>query len=145
VFFGVRYGAASHWQRPVERETIDRMKTPRTFRDLLERYGRGERDSAGCELEEDLDNDLSGVCLDGADLSRSFIVASFRGASLREAQFVAANVKACDFRDADLRGADFTGAALCSTQFSGARLDEATFAGAFAHSHILREGERPDW
>src|SRR5262245_50250077 len=118
---------------------------PSTFRELLERYQRGERDFSGAELDEDPDNDLSGVCLDGADLSRSYLVVSFRGASLRGVNFHEANVKTCDFRDANLRGADFTGAALCAASFKGARMEEAKFAGAFFHSYTLREGEQPDW
>jgi uncharacterized protein YjbI with pentapeptide repeats len=122
-----------------------RMKPLRTFRELLDRYSRGERVFAGSELDEDPDNDLRGVCLDNADLSRSFIIADFRGASLRNTRFSHANVKTCDFRDADLRGADFTGAALCSTEFSGAKLDGARFAGACYHSYTLQEGDRPDW
>src|SRR5262245_2009831 len=107
------------------------MEPPRSFRELLERYRRGERDFVGAELDSDADSDMSGVCLDGADLSHSFIVANFRGASLRGVRFRQANVKTCDFREADLRGADFRGAALCSTEFAGAKLDGADFTGAF--------------
>lgn len=118
---------------------------PRTFRELLDRYGRGERDFVGSELDEDPQNDLSGVCLDGADLSRAFIIASLRATSLRDVRFIGANVKTCDFRDADLRGADFTGAALCATEFTGAKLDGAKFAGSSIHSYTLKEGEKPDW
>jgi uncharacterized protein YjbI with pentapeptide repeats len=121
------------------------MGPPRTFRELLDRYGRGERDFAGSELDQDPDWNLSGVCLDGADLSRSFIVANFRGASLQDARFIEANVKTCDFRDADLRGADFTDAALCATEFGGAKMDGAKFEGASVHSHTLKHGETPDW
>jgi uncharacterized protein YjbI with pentapeptide repeats len=121
------------------------MEPPRTFRELLDRYERGERDFAGSELDEDLNNDLSGVCLDGVDLSRSFIMASFRGASLQRARFIEANVKTCDFRDADLREADFSNATICAAEFSGAKLDGARFAGASTHSYTLKDGEIPDW
>jgi uncharacterized protein YjbI with pentapeptide repeats len=120
------------------------MEPLRTFPELLERYARGERNFAGSELDEGY-GDLSGVCLDAADFSRSSIAASFRGASLREVRFIEANVKTCDFRDADLCGADFTGAGLCATAFSGAKLDRAKFAGAFAHSQTLKNGESPNW
>jgi uncharacterized protein YjbI with pentapeptide repeats len=118
---------------------------PASFRELLDRYRAGERDFSGAELDQDAGNDLSGVCLDGADLSRSYVVASFQRASLRGARFREANVKTCDFRGADLRDADFSGAALCSTRFDGARLDGARFFGASCHGLVLREGERPDW
>ncbi len=116
-----------------------------SFRDLLERYRRGERDFAESELDADPANDLSGVCLNGVDLSRSFVVANFRGGSLRGVQFRGANVKTCKFAGADLTGADFTDAALCATTFGGARLEGARFGGAFYHSHLLDAGELPDW
>jgi uncharacterized protein YjbI with pentapeptide repeats len=116
---------------------------PKTFAELRARYAAGERDFVQSELDEDPDHDLSGTCLEGADLSRSFIVASFRGARLRNAKFVDANVKTCDFRDADLTGADFSGAALYDAEFRGANLDGATFAGASAHAHVLGPTEKP--
>lgn len=115
-----------------------------SFREFRQRWARGDRHFAGSELE-DSDNDLRGCCLDGVDLSRSVVVASFRGASLRGARFVGANVKTCDFREADLRGADFREAALCSAEFKGANLEGALFGGAFVHSYQLAEGELPDW
>jgi len=121
------------------------VEPPGTFRELLERYQSGERDFAGSNLDEDPNNDMSGECLDQADLSESFIVANFCDASLRNVRFVRANVKTCDFRDADLRGADFSGAALCSTNFLGAILDDTRFGGAFAHSHVFKDGEKPWW
>ena len=97
------------------------------------------------ELDDQSDNDLSGACLEGVGLSRSFIDACFKGANLRGARFREANVKCCDFRGADLRDADFRGAALCATQFGGSRLDGAKFGAAYYHSHILQEDEKPDW
>src|SRR5262249_24400768 len=116
-----------------------------TFRDSLERYQRGERDFAGSDLDVEPNNDLSGACLDGVDLSHSLVVANFRGASLRGAKFHESNVKTCEFRDADLYEADFTGAALCATTFAGARMDGTDFTGAFCHSYLLQPGERPNW
>jgi uncharacterized protein YjbI with pentapeptide repeats len=116
---------------------------PTSFRELLDRYRRGDRDFSGADLECDHDSDLSGVCLDNADFSHAFLVANFRGASLRGARFVQANVKTCDFRDADLRGADFRGAGLCSALFNGAKLEGSNFAGAYVHSHEFKEGETP--
>jgi uncharacterized protein YjbI with pentapeptide repeats len=121
------------------------MTHPRSFSELLERYRRGERDFADAELDGGSDNDLSGVCLDGADFSRAFLVAKFQGASLRGVRFCGANLKTCDFRNADLRGADFSGTALCATAFTSANIDGATFAGAFFHSRVLAANERPDW
>ena len=117
-----------------------------TFRDLLERYQRGDRDFSGSELDSDPGNgNLSGACLDGIDLSHSFIFASFKGASHRGARFHGANVKSCDFSEADLSDADFSDAALCATTFIGARMTGARFKGAFVHSWALTEGEQPDW
>jgi uncharacterized protein YjbI with pentapeptide repeats len=116
-----------------------------TFRDLLERYGRGERSFVGSDLDTDPDNDLSGLCLDGIDLSRSFVVANFRGTSLRGAKFHEANIKTCEFGEADLSEADLTEAALCATTFAGARMDGTVFAGAFYHSYVLQPGEKPNW
>jgi uncharacterized protein YjbI with pentapeptide repeats len=121
------------------------MQAPRSFRELLDRYRDGERDFVDADLDQDSDNDLSGVCLDEADLSRAFVIASFRGASLRGTCFRDANVKTCDFRDADLRGADFIGAALCATSFGGANLAGTRFEGAFYHSYRLAEDEQPNW
>jgi uncharacterized protein YjbI with pentapeptide repeats len=121
------------------------MRPPTSFRELLECYRRGERNFAGAELDEDPDNDLNGVCLDGADLSRSFVIASFQAASLRETCFREANVKTCDFSGADLRGANFSGAALCATSFGGAKMEDACFVGAYFHGRVLQEGEKPNW
>jgi len=119
------------------------VSPPTTFRELLERYNNGERDFWESDLDNDQDNDLSGRCLDDADFSRAFIIANFRGASLRRTRFASANVKTCDFRDADLRGADFRGAALCAALFDGAQLEGAQFAGAFYHSHVFGVDELP--
>jgi uncharacterized protein YjbI with pentapeptide repeats len=116
---------------------------PSSFQELLDRYQHGERDFAGVELDADPDSDLSGVCLDGADFSHAFLIASFRGASLRGARFYQANLKTCDFREADLRDTDFRGAGLCSASFDGAKLDGSNFTGAYIHSYELQEGERP--
>ena len=117
--------------------------SPTSFRELLDRYQRGERDFSNAELDTDPDSDLSGVCLDNADFSHAFLVGNFRGTSLRGARFFQANVKTCDFREADLRDADFRGAGLCSALFDGAKLEGSKFAGAFIHSHEFKEGEMP--
>jgi uncharacterized protein YjbI with pentapeptide repeats len=119
------------------------MEPHSSFRELLDRYAQGERDFAEADLDSDPERDLAGVCLDGADLSRAFIVASFRGARLRGVRFHQANVKTCDFGGADLRGSDFREAALCSAEFEGAKLDGASFAEAYIHSHTFGEGEKP--
>jgi len=116
---------------------------PTSFRELLERYQRGERDFSNAELDTDPDSDLSGACLDNADFSHAFLVGNFRRASLRGARFFQANVKTCDFREADLRDADFRGAGLCSALFDGAKLEGSMFAGAYIHSHEFKEDETP--
>jgi uncharacterized protein YjbI with pentapeptide repeats len=119
------------------------MASVSTFKELLDRYQQGERDFTGSELDADPENDLSGVCLDGIDLSNSWVMADFRGANLRGARFRDANVKTCDFTGADVSGADFSGAALCATVFSGARMENARFEGAYWHSHEFKAGEFP--
>src|SRR4051812_25801372 len=43
---------------------------PTSFRELLDRYQRGERDFSNAELDTDPDSDLSGACLDNVDFSR---------------------------------------------------------------------------
>jgi len=118
---------------------------PKTFRELIDRYQRGERKFCGSMLDEDPDQDLGGRSLDGVDLSDSFVVATFASSSLRGSKFRGANVKTCDFRGCDLRDADFSGAALDATSFAGARLDGALFEGAHASGHILGAEDRPDW
>jgi uncharacterized protein YjbI with pentapeptide repeats len=121
------------------------MSAAASFRELLDRYGRGERDFAESDLDTDPANDLSGVNLEGIDLSRSYVVANFRGACLRGAVFRGANVKTCDFSGADLTGADFSEAALCGTTFAGTEMRGSQFGGAFYHSYRLQPGEQPDW
>jgi uncharacterized protein YjbI with pentapeptide repeats len=118
---------------------------PKTLRELIDCYQRGERIFSGAELDDDPNGDLSGVTLDGIDLSDSVVVATFTSSSLRGAKFRNANVKTCDFRRCDLRDADFSGAALDATSFIGARLEGARFEGATAYSRTLRHCERPDW
>jgi uncharacterized protein YjbI with pentapeptide repeats len=114
-------------------------------RDLLARYARGERDFRGAGLDAEPALDLRGALLDGVDLAGAFVVADWRGSSLRGVRFAGANLKTCDFRDADLRDAYFRGAALCATRFGGARLEGASFEGAHAHALVLRAGDAPDW
>ena len=121
------------------------MTAVSTFKDLLKRYAEGDRDFVGSELDSDPDNDLSGVTLDGADLSKSWIIASFCRARLRDVKFREGNVKTCDFSQADLTDADLTDSALCATTFNVARLDKARFEGASYHSHKLQAGELPNW
>jgi uncharacterized protein YjbI with pentapeptide repeats len=120
------------------------MRPPTSFLELVERYQGGERYFAEAELDTDPNNDMSNARLDGADLSRSFVIASFRGASLQGTCFREANVITCDFCGADLRGADFRGAALCASSFGGAKMEGARFDGAYFHSHILESGETPN-
>jgi uncharacterized protein YjbI with pentapeptide repeats len=130
-------------------------RPPSTFRELLERYESGERDFRGSKLDEDPNCDLSGRCLDDLNLSKSFVVADFQGASLQRARFSEANAKTCDFRNADLRDADFRDAALCAADFQGANIAGADFTGAdlmgsdftgaYSASRTFGSGEFPDW
>ncbi len=117
---------------------------PQDGPELLRRYQAGERYFVGSEVDmEAQDYDLRGVTLEGADLSRSYVVADFRGANLRHIRFRSAYLKTCGFRGADLTGADFTEARIDGAQFEGAILDGAVFTGAGDYSHILKPGEMP--
>jgi uncharacterized protein YjbI with pentapeptide repeats len=114
-----------------------------SFAELLRLYAEGERDFSESDLDTETGN-LDGVCLDGIDLSRSFVFATFRNAKLRGARFWQANVKTCDFSGADLQDADFRGAALCSTSFQRANTQGAKFEGAYRHSYEYKAGEAPE-
>lgn len=117
---------------------------PRSADELMQRYQNGERYFAEAELDAAV-YDLRGVTLQGADFSRSYIVADFREADLRGVSFERANVKTCDFRGADLRNANFSGAALESTEFDGAKLEGVDFSGASAYGRELKGEEKPRW
>jgi uncharacterized protein YjbI with pentapeptide repeats len=119
-------------------------RPPQSAEELLRRYAEGERFFAGADLDQTT-YDLRGVTLEGADLSRSFILADFRGANLRGVKFEEANIKTCDFREADLEGASFRGACLEATAFKGAELRGSDFTGATCYSFPFSEGEKPDW
>ena len=128
-------------------ENIERpanYQPPQSAEDLLLRYSEGERYFAELELD-DATYDFQNVILEGADFSRSFITADFRGAKLKRAAFRSANIKTCDFRNADLAGADFSGALLEGTEFEGANLQGARFEGASCFSYTMKENERPWW
>jgi uncharacterized protein YjbI with pentapeptide repeats len=112
--------------------------------ELLRRYASGQRHFANLDIFDDGSNALVGAHLDAIELSDCFVVASFRGASLKSAK-IHANVKTCDFTDADLSGANFRGSALCSTIFTGAKMDGADFTDAYYHGYDLSAGEKPDW
>ena len=117
----------------------------RNSQELLQRYGDGERDFSGSDMETDWDHGLNGNCLDGVRLQDSWLSESFVGASLRGSCFRGSNVKASDFSNADLRGSDFRDALLCGTLFLNARLEQALFEGASYHNHWMKDGEVPDW
>lgn len=113
---------------------------PTTVDELLARYATGERDFVGAELDES-HVDMSGVVLDGADLSACWFMTSFRNASLKDTKFCHANVKCCDFSGADLRNADFSEAALEATIWDGAILAGARFGNVSLYGAHLTEAE----
>ena len=117
---------------------------PQSAEELLRRYAEGERYFAESELDHS-NYDFQNSILEGADFSRSFITADFRGANLKRVSFVSANIKTCDFRNADLEGADFSGAALEATQFEGAKLQGTRFEGAGCYSYTMKADEKPWW
>jgi uncharacterized protein YjbI with pentapeptide repeats len=117
---------------------------PKSVEELLLRYSKGERYFAELELDN-ATYDFQNATLEGADFSRSFITADFRGANLKRTAFTSANIKTCDFRNTDLEGADLSGAALESTEFAGANLQGARFVGATIYNHTMKENEMPWW
>ena len=113
---------------------------PTTVEELLARYAAGERYFVGAELDEPR-VDMSGVVLDGADLSACWFMTSFRNASLKDTKFCRANVKCCDFSGADLSNADFSEAALEATVWDGAVLAGARFGDVSLYGAHLTEAQ----
>lgn len=110
--------------------------------EILLKYAQGERDFTGLELDSHEIN-LDACVLDNAVFSKSFIVASFVGASLKAAKFEDANVKTCNFSGANLHSASFRGAAIDAAMFTGATLENADFEGASEQSYIYAKNELP--
>lgn len=105
-----------------EREALlDDKHLPRSAHELLQRYGKGERNFIGAKLAgADFTNaDLRDVNLSDADLSG----ASFEDADLRNANLQSATCIKTNFRDANLENADLTKAiALLPAQLAGTNL-----------------------
>ncbi len=114
---------------------------PKSRDELLARYAVGERHFVGSELDSEPWADFSGDVLDGADFSNCWIVAFFRGASLKAAKFCQANIKTSDFTDADLTDADFRGACLEATKWSGAVLTGTKFGDVSYYGLVVSEAE----
>ncbi len=117
---------------------------PKNISELLERYENGERDFIECDLYDEY-YDLRGLILEGINLSKTFILADFRGSNLRGANFYQANVKTCDFRGADLTNATFEDSAIDSALFDGAILVNTNFENAGTYGYLMKKGEIPDW
>jgi uncharacterized protein YjbI with pentapeptide repeats len=117
--------------------------------EIVQRYLGGDRDFQGLDISdpdgEDPSPSFRGAILDGADFSRSFVLADFRAASLRACKFVEANVKTCCFDGASLQGCDFSRAAIDAATFRAAQLEGACFDGAGAYGHTAQAGELPTW
>ncbi|WMW81848.1 pentapeptide repeat-containing protein [Undibacterium cyanobacteriorum] len=111
--------------------------------EILLRYSQGERDFRCLDLDRDEIN-FDHCILDGAIFSRSFIVASFVGASLQESKFEFANVKTCDFSGANLLSASFRGAAIDAATFIGANLENADFEGATEQGYEYKSQQFPN-
>jgi uncharacterized protein YjbI with pentapeptide repeats len=115
-----------------------------TSSEVLRRYAMGQRLFEGLDIEDDGTKAFAGACLDNIEIIDCFVLASFRGASLKNA-VICANVKTCDFTDADLSGANFRDSMLCGTDFTGAKMDGADFTNAGYYGYDLKEGEKPEW
>jgi 2-iminobutanoate/2-iminopropanoate deaminase len=119
----------------------ERVRTPA---EILERYSQGERDFTALDISDGGTRpSFRGARLDGADFSRSFVLADFTGARLRASRFVGANVKTCAFDGADLQDADFSGALIDAATFEGCNLEGATFEGAGCYSGTFAKGQLP--
>jgi hypothetical protein len=132
----------------IEHYDVDAMlySPPKSRDELLTRYAAGERSFVGSELDSINEGiDLTGVILDGADFSDSWIVASFRDASLKGAIFRRANVKTCDFSGANLTDADFRDAPLEATKWSGAILSGCKFGVVTYYGATVCEAEFLDF
>jgi uncharacterized protein YjbI with pentapeptide repeats len=115
-----------------------------TSSEVLRRYVLGQRRFEGIDIEDDGTKAFAGAHLDKIEIINCFVVASFRGASLKNA-VIHANVKTCDFSGADLTGADFRDALLCGTTFKDAHMNGADFTNAGNYGYDLKEGEKPQW
>lgn len=112
---------------------------------LLAEYRSGRRDFTGAEIEDAAATaPLQGATLDDANFSGCFILADFRGCSLRAARFVRANVKTWCFDGADLSGADFTDACIDAATFTGAKVQHASFARSSCYGHTFAADEVPE-
>lgn len=110
--------------------------------EILLRYSQGERDFSCLDLDRDELN-FDHCILDGAIFSRSFIVANFVGASLKDAKFDFANIKTCDFSGANLLSASFRGATIDAATFIGANLENADFEGAMEQGYVYKSQQFP--
>jgi uncharacterized protein YjbI with pentapeptide repeats len=116
------------------------MPNPTTA--LRMRLEAGERNFEAEDLD-DACHDLQEMNLAGVNFSRTFLIASFRGANLKDSKFIGANVKRCDFSGANLHGANFSGAAIDGAVFTAAELEGAEFLGASDQGHVYAPGELP--
>lgn len=110
--------------------------------EILSKYAQGVRDFSELELDKEESN-FDSCILDHAIFSKSFIFASFSGASLREAKFEFANIKTCNFSGANLYSASFRGAAIDAAIFTGANLEKADFEGATEQGYSYAKNELP--
>ena len=116
---------------------------PKSIPELLDRYKNGERYFVGCHFDDQI-YDLKDLNLEGINLSKSFILADFRGANLKYATFYQANVKCCDFRNANLTNASFEDSAIDAALFKGANFENTNFENAGVYGHSMKKGEIPD-
>jgi hypothetical protein len=80
---------------------------------------------------EDYPVDLSGLDLEGVNLSRALLSgANFKGSSLLCARFADAELSTASFIGCDLRNADFKNADVSLAFFHEAKLEGANFQGA---------------
>ncbi|MFC2030021.1 pentapeptide repeat-containing protein [Chloroflexota bacterium] len=124
-------------------------KRAMNVRDLLRRYGKGERDFAGVSLVDS--PDLVGIDLRNADLSSSDLTGSclakakLDGSCLRSANLGNAQLFEASLRNADLRNANLIGANLLLTELQGADLTDADVSDvSLAATYSLEGARMPD-
>lgn len=118
----------------------ERIRTPA---EILARYAQGERDFRELDIADGDSSSFRDALLEGADFSRSFILADFSGARLRGSRFVEANVKTCVFDGADLGYCDFSRAAIDAATFESCNFEGAQFEGAGCYGYTFARNELP--